>query len=241
MTMIVTGGSRGIGRQIVERLVRDGHDVVFTHSDSEADAAEVERTCGAGARGVRLDITDADAPGRLFDTAEATGTVTALVNNAGVTGPLGPLTALDDDALRRTVEVNLVAAARLCREAAQRWQPRPAERRDIVNVSSVAARTASPGEYVVYAATKAALDTLTLGLAKELGPSGVRVNSVRAGTTDTTIHARAGDPDRPRRVARHVPLGRVAEPGEIAAAVAWLLSADAAYVSGSVLDVTGGL
>jgi NAD(P)-dependent dehydrogenase (short-subunit alcohol dehydrogenase family) len=188
---------------------------------------------------VRLDITDVDAPSRLFDIAEARGQVTALVNNAGVTGPLGPLTALDDDALRRTVEVNVVAAVRLCREAARRWQSAPHDRRDIVNVSSVAARTGSPGEYVVYAASKAALDTFTVGLAKELGPSGIHVNSVRAGTTNTTIHARAGDADRPRRVAERIPVGRVAEPDEIAAAVVWLLSAG--YVTGAVLDVTGGV
>lgn len=245
MTVIVTGGSRGIGRQIVERLVRDGHGVVFTHSGSDHEAAGVERACGTDApvRGVRIDVTDVDAPTRLFDLAETHGPVTALVNNAGVTGPLGPLTALDDDALRRTVEVNVVAAARLCREAARRWHTRSEAhaRRDIVNVSSVAARTGSPGEYVVYAATKAALDTLTVGLAKELGPSGIHVNSVRAGTTNTTIHARAGDADRPRRVAQHVPVGRVAEPDEIAAAVVWLLSADAGYVTGAVLDVAGGL
>ncbi|ULN46550.1 SDR family oxidoreductase [Mycolicibacterium goodii] len=243
MTVIVTGGSRGIGRQIVERLVREGHGVVFTHSGSDHEAADVRRACGADALvwDVRLDITDVDAPTRLFDIAEAEGPVTALVNNAGVTGPLGPLAELEDDALRRTVEVNLVAAARLCREAARRWQAAPHARRDIVNVSSVAARTGSPGEYVVYAASKAALDALTVGLAKELGPSGVHVNSVRAGTTDTTIHARAGDPDRPRRVAQHIPVGRVAEPAEIASAVVWLLSAEAGYVTGAVVDVTGGL
>ncbi|AKS32706.1 SDR family NAD(P)-dependent oxidoreductase [Mycolicibacterium goodii] len=243
MTVIVTGGSRGIGRQIVERLAGEGHRVVFTHSGSDRDAADVERACGAGVRGVRLDVTDVDAPMRLFDIAQTHGPVTALVNNAGVTGPLGPLTALDDDSLRRTVEVNLVAVARLCREAARRWQSgsTTADRRDIVNVSSVAARTGSPGEYVVYAATKAALDILTVGLAKELGASGIHVNCVRAGTTNTTIHARAGDAERPGRVARHIPVGRVAEPDEIAAAVVWLLSADAGYVTGSVLDVAGGL
>lgn len=242
--VIVTGGSRGIGRETVETLARQGRGVLFTHSTSDGDAAQVEQACGTDAPvwGVRLDITDADAPARLFDLAESKGTAIALVNNAGVTGPLGPLTALPDDALRDIVEVNLVATARLCREAARRWSGRTTnERRDIVNVSSIAARTGAPSEYIVYAATKAAMDTLTVGLARELAPTGVHVNAVRAGTTNTTIHARAGDPDRPRRVADAVPMRRVAEPNEIAAAVSWLLSPEASYVNGALLDVAGGL
>ncbi len=144
--------------------------------------------------------------------------------------------------MRRVVDVNLIATARLCREAVRRWSERTShERRDIINVSSIAARTGSPNEYVVYAATKAAVDALTIGLAKELGPAGIHVNAVRAGTTNTTIHAKAGDPGRPRRIAEAVPIGRVAEPNEIATAVTWLLSAESSYVSGALLDVTGGI
>lgn len=144
--VIVTGGSRGIGRSTVERLCADGFGVVFTHSASDAEAREVEAALGGGAvpvRGLRLDVTDVDAPERLFDVAESVGEVRGLVNNAGVTGRIGPFAELTDAELRRVVEVNLVAPVRLCREAARRWTGREAGRA-IVNVTSVAARTGSP-------------------------------------------------------------------------------------------------
>ncbi|MFG2077962.1 SDR family NAD(P)-dependent oxidoreductase [Nonomuraea maritima] len=238
MVVIVTGGSRGIGRSVVERLYADGVGVLFTHSGSDEEARELCESLGPLVRGVRLDVTDDDAPERLFDLAESMGEVSGLVNNAGVTSRIGPLAALGDDDLRRLVDVNLVAPVRLCREAARRWTGTSG--RSIVTVSSVAARTGSPGEYVAYAATKAAVDTMTLGLAKELAP-GVRVNAVSPGTIDTTIHARSGEPGRAWRVAERIPLGRPGQPDEIAEAVVWLLSEKASYVTGTVLDVAGGL
>ncbi|KAF1702290.1 SDR family NAD(P)-dependent oxidoreductase [Pseudoxanthomonas suwonensis] len=240
---IVTGGSRGIGRRIVERLHADGHAVLFTHSSSDAEAAALQAALDPSARScraLRLDVTAADAAPRLFDAAEALGPVAALINNAGVTGQLGPIEALDDACLERILAVNLAAPVRLCREAALRWRGRDA-RSDIVNISSVAARTGSPGEYVAYAASKAALEALTVGLARELAPQRIHVNAVAPGTIDTTIHARAGEPGRAARVAARIPMQRPGQPEEVAAAVAWLLSAQASYGTGSVLAVTGGL
>ncbi|MEU7883352.1 SDR family NAD(P)-dependent oxidoreductase [Microbispora bryophytorum] len=243
--VIVTGGTRGIGRSTVRRLCSDGYGVVFTHSSSDAEAETLEAELGrsgAFARGVRLDVTEQDAPERLLELAESVGEVAGLVNNAGVTGRIGPFTDLTDADLRRVVEVNLVAPVRLCREAARRWTGRtPVPPPAIVNVSSIAARTGSPHEYVAYAATKAAVETLTVGLARELAPAGIRVNAVSPGTIDTTIHARAGEPGRAERVAARIPMGRPGKPEEIADAVAWLLSDQASYVTGTVLDVGGGL
>ncbi|MFI6284699.1 SDR family NAD(P)-dependent oxidoreductase [Streptomyces sp. NPDC051018] len=241
--VIVTGGSRGIGRSVVERLAADGFAVLFTHSGSDAEAGALESgLLGSGrlVRGIRLDVTGDDAPARVFEAAEELGTVTGLVNNAGVTGRIGPVVDLTDADLRRVVEVNLVGPVRLCREAARRWTG-PAGGRSIVNVSSVAARTGSPYEYVAYAAAKAAVETLTVGLAKELAAGGVRVNAVSPGTVDTTIHARAGEPGRAGRVASRIPLGRPGRPQEIADAVSWLMSDGASYVTGAVVEVSGGL
>jgi len=241
--VIVTGGSRGIGRSIVQRLHADGYAVLFTHSSSDDDAASLvasldpeRRTC----RALRQEVTAMDAAPLLFEAAEAMGQVTALVNNAGVTGPLGPIQALQDADLDRIVAVNLLAPVRLCREAARRWRGRES-RSSIVNISSIAARTGSPGEYVAYAATKAAIETLTVGLARELAADRIHVNAVAPGTIDTTIHARAGEPGRAARVAARIPLQRPGQPEEIADAVAWLLSDRATYVTGSVVAVTGGL
>jgi NAD(P)-dependent dehydrogenase (short-subunit alcohol dehydrogenase family) len=241
--VIVTGGTRGIGRSTVERLCADGFAVVFTHSNSDDDARALEESlarAGAEARGVRLDVTEDSAPRRLFDLAESHGPVTGLVNNAGVTGRIGPFVELTDADLRRVVDVDLVGPVRLCREAARRWSSR-AVGAAIVNVSSVAARTGSPHEYVAYAATKAALETLSVGLAKELAPAGIRVNAVSPGTIDTTIHARAGEPGRAQRVAAHIPLGRPGRPEEIADVISWLLSDTSSYVTGAVVNASGGL
>lgn len=241
--IIVTGGTRGIGRCIVERLHTDGYGILFTHSSSVQDAASLERGLHSPerpCRGVRIDIAEPDAAQRIFDAAVALGHVIGLVNNAGVTGKLGPLVDLSDDDLDRVIAVNLTATIRLCREAARRWSART-ERSSIVNISSVAARTGSPNEYVGYAATKAAVETLTIGLAKELAPRNIHVSAVSPGTIDTTIHARAGQPDRAQRVAERIPMKRPGRPEEIAGAVAWLISADASYATGCVLNVAGGL
>lgn len=242
LVTVVTGGSRGIGAAVCRRLAADGHDVVIGYVDHTAAAEAVaDEVLEAGARSVvvRMDTSvEADVE-RLFAAAEERlGPVTGLVNNAGVTGPLGRLADTDTADLRRVVDVNLLGTLLCARRAAQLMAPRG--NGVIVNVSSAAATLGSPGDYVHYAATKAAVDALTLGLAKELGPDGIRVNAVAPGLIDTEMHAAMGDPNRARRAAGTIPLRRPGRAEEIAAAVAWLMSPDASYASGAVLRVSGG-
>ncbi|MFE4703415.1 SDR family NAD(P)-dependent oxidoreductase [Streptomyces sp. NPDC056738] len=239
---IVTGGSRGIGAATCTRLAADGHDVVVGYV-SDAAAAErtaiVAREAGANCVAVRVDTSDAAAVERLFDTAEdRLGPVAGLVNNAGVTGPLGRLADADAADLRRVVEVNLLGTLLCSRRAVRSMAARGGGA--IVNVSSAAATLGSPGEFVHYAASKAGVDALTVGLAKELGPDGIRVNAVAPGMIDTEMHATMGDPGRAERAAASIPLRRVGAAEEIAAAIAWLLSPDASYTTGTVLRVSGG-
>ncbi|MGW5786867.1 SDR family NAD(P)-dependent oxidoreductase [Streptomyces sp. NPDC003757] len=239
---VVTGGSRGIGAATCLRLAEEGHDVAVGYA---ADAAAAERVVAAvreaGGRGVavRADTSvEADVE-RLFDTVEERlGPVTGLVNNAAVTGPLGRLADSDTADLRRVLDVNLLGVLLCSRRAARLMTPRRSG--VIVNVSSGAATLGSPGEYVHYAASKAGVDALTLGLAKELGPDGIRVNAVAPGVIDTEMHAAAGDAGRAARMGAAVPMGRAGRAEEIAAAIAWLMSSDASYTTGTVLRVAGG-
>ncbi|MEU0272495.1 SDR family oxidoreductase [Streptomyces sp. NPDC006307] len=241
---VVTGGSRGIGAATCVRLARDGHDLVLGYV---RDAGAAERTAAAARAAGALCVTvradtsaEADVE-RLFDTAAAElGPVTGLVNNAGVTGPLGRLADARTEDLRRVVEVNLLGYLLCCRRAAREMAAPGRSGGAIVNISSAAATLGSPGDYVHYAATKAATDALTVGLSKELGPAGIRVNAVAPGIIDTDMHAAMGDPDRPAKAAAAIPLGRPGEASEVAAAVAWLLSPDASYTTGTVLRVSGG-
>ncbi|MEV6950480.1 SDR family oxidoreductase [Streptomyces sp. NPDC051183] len=239
---VVTGGSRGIGAATCVRLAGDGHDIVLGYVYDEAAAgATAERVRAAGGRcvTVRADTADECGAERLFDIAGAElGTVTGLVNNAGVTGPLGRLADARTEDLRRVVEVNLLGYLLCCRRAARDMAG--AGGGAIVNVSSAAATLGSPGDYVHYAATKAATDALTIGLSKELGPDRIRVNAVAPGIIETDMHAAMGDPDRPARAAAGIPLGRPGQPEEVAGAIAWLLSPDASYTTGTVLRVSGG-
>lgn len=231
MTTVITGGSRGIGAATARRLVRDGHEVVISYRQAEDEARALEKELGVTA--VRADTADEQDVARLFDAA---GEVTGVVSNAGITSTVGPLAELRTEDLRRVVDVNVVGAFFVAREAARRMTSGA-----IVNVSSGAATLGSPGEYVHYAATKAAVDALTIGLAKELAPRGIRVNCVQPGTVRTDIHVLSGVPDRPDRVASKIPLGRPGEAEEIANAIAWLLSDEASYTTGAILRVAGGM
>ncbi|MCB5183230.1 SDR family NAD(P)-dependent oxidoreductase [Streptomyces antimicrobicus] len=241
---IVTGGSRGIGAATCVRLAADGHDLVLGYvrdrAAAEATADEV-RAAAPQARcvTVQCDTSEERDVERLFDTAGTElGPVTGLVNNAGVTGPLGRLADARTEDLRRVLEVNLLGYLLCCRRAARDMARTGGGA--VVNVSSAAATLGAPEEYVHYAATKAATDALTVGLAKELGPAGIRVNAVAPGVIETEMHAAMGDPDRPAKAAATIPLRRPGQPAEIAAAIAWLLSPEASYATGAVLRVSGG-
>jgi len=185
---------------------------------------------------------DEAAMERAFEVAASLGRVDAVVNNAGTTGPISDFAHTTTEDIRRVLDVNLLGPLLVNRLAVNRWiATETGPDRSIVNISSVAASLGAPGEYVPYAAAKAGVETMTIGLAKELGPAGIRVNAVSPGTTLTGIHALAGEPDRPARVAAGIPLGRPARPAEISAAVRWLLSREASYVTGAVVKATGGL
>lgn len=241
--LVVTGGTRGIGAAVAARAVRGGYAVCLSYAGDDAAAettAASLRAAGARVSTVRADARDPATPALLLDAAAELGAVTRVVANAGVTGRLGRLADSDPEGLRRVVDTNVVGTLLLAREAVRRWEAE-ATPGVLVTVSSVAATSGAPGEYVGYAASKAAVEALTVGLAKEVGPAGIRVCCVSPGTTRTDIHAAAGEPGRAHRVAPAVPLRRAGEPDEVAAAVMWLLSEDASYVSGCVLRVAGGL
>ncbi|MEU5695298.1 SDR family oxidoreductase [Actinosynnema sp. NPDC020468] len=232
---VVTGGSRGIGAATTRLLAARGHRLVLGYRVAREEAEALAREVDGLA--VRADVADEHDVDALFDAAARLGRVTGVVINAGITSPAGPLADTATADLRRVVDVN-VTGALLCARRAARDLDRGGA---IVAVSSAAATLGSPGEYVHYAASKAAVDAMTIGLAKELGPRGVRVNAVAAGTVHTDIHRLSGMPDRPERVAPRIPLGRAGQPDEIAAAIAWLLSEEASFTTGAVLRVAGGL
>jgi NAD(P)-dependent dehydrogenase (short-subunit alcohol dehydrogenase family) len=243
---VVTGGSRGIGAAIAVRLARAGHRIAIGYAQARAAAEEsaaAVRAAGAPCVAVQVDVSVEEQVDALFEAAgEALGPVTGLVNNAGITGPLGRFPDASPEVMRRVVDVNVIGALLCARRAAREMSTRFGGRGGaIVNISSGGATTGSPGEYVHYAASKAAVDAMTVGLSKELAAEGIRVNSVQPGMIVTDIHAAMGDPKRPWRDPDRVPMRRPGEPAEVAGAVAWLLSPDASYTSGAVLRVSGGL
>jgi NAD(P)-dependent dehydrogenase (short-subunit alcohol dehydrogenase family) len=245
MITIVTGGSRGIGAATALQLAGQGHDLVLgyrSNAEQAAAVAEQARASGVRAVAVRAEVTsDADVDG-LFAAAAELGRLTGLVNNAGLTAHIGDLADTPTDTIRHVLDVNLLGTILCARRAAQVMSTRRGGAGGaIVNVSSSGATLGSPHEYVHYAAAKAGVDALTMGLAKELAAEGIRVNAVAPGLVRTDIHAGAGKPERIDTAVARVPAGRAGEPDEIAPAIAWLLGEQARYASGAVLRVAGGL
>jgi NAD(P)-dependent dehydrogenase (short-subunit alcohol dehydrogenase family) len=244
--LLVTGGSRGIGAAICVMAAQRGYDVAVNYQSAAKAAAEVVAACEAeGAKAVALqgDMAVQDDIARVFAEAQAAlGPLTHVINNAGITGPASKLADADPQTIRTCIDVNVTGAILVAREATRTLLANPdAKGRAIVNISSIAAGLGSPDEFVWYAASKGAIDSLTLGMARELAPAGIRVNAVAPGMTETEIHAlSSGEPGRVARIAPSIPLRRAAQPEEIAEVVLFALSEAASYVVGSILRVGGG-
>ena len=243
--LLVTGASRGIGRACALLGGRNGWAVgVNYHEDAKAADAVVETIAKGGGRAVALkgDVSvEADVLGMFHAATRALGPLTAVIANAGIVAPTAKLVDISVERMRQIFEVNVLGAYLTAREAARRLsRSSGGAGGSIVMMSSAAARLGSPNLYVDYAGSKGAIDTLTLGLAKELGPEGVRVNAIRPGLIDTDIHASGGDPDRARILGATAPMGRPGTAEEIAETAVWLISDAASYVTGALLDVAGG-
>ncbi|MFN4163825.1 MAG: SDR family oxidoreductase [Ferrovibrio sp.] len=244
-TILITGGSRGIGRATAIMAGQRGWSVGVNYAGNEQAAQDtVQAVQAAGGRAIAIkgDVAvEADVIA-MFDTVEqAFDKLDGLVNNAGIVAPTADLADMSIERLKRLFDTNILGSFLCAREAARRMSiKREGRGGAIVNLSSAAARIGSPNLFVDYAASKGAIDTFTIGLSKELGPEGIRVNAVRPGIIETDIHASAGEPDRAARLAPTVPLRRAGTADEVAEAIIWLLDDASSYVTGALLDVAGG-
>jgi NAD(P)-dependent dehydrogenase (short-subunit alcohol dehydrogenase family) len=244
-TVLITGGSRGIGAATALLAARKGYDVCISYVSNEKAAREVVgqiESLGRRALAVKADVSLEPDILNLFEAVDKTfGRLDALVNNAGILEKQTTVEKMTLERLERVFATNVFGSFLCSREAVRRMSKKHGGNGGaIVNNSSAAARLGAPGEYVDYAASKAALDTLTIGLAKEVAADGVRVNAVRPGIIITDIHALGGEPGRPQRLADSIPMKRSGGADEVAAAIVWLLSDEASYITGTLLDVTGG-
>ncbi len=242
--VVITGGSRGIGRAAAIAAAARGFRVVVGYASNQSAANEVVSTIEAKngkAIAVKCDVGSEQDILALFKAADEFGTLGALVNNAGIVGPSQRVEDMTAERIQRMMAVNVTGSMLCAREAVKRMSTRHGGAGGvIVNLSSVAAKLGSPNTYVDYAASKGAVDSFTVGLGHEVAAEGIRVAAIRPGLIDTEIHASGGEPDRAHRLAHLVPMKRVGSAEEIANAIVWLMSDEASYVTSAILDVSGG-
>jgi len=243
--LIVTGGSRGIGAATARLAARRGYSVCVNYRQDQKAAEAIVSAIqneGGNALAVQADVSCESQVVSLFERVDRElGPLTALVNNAATLERQMRLDSMDAARLERMFATNVIGTMLCSREAVRRMSSRHGgSGGGIVNISSGAARWGSPGEYIDYAATKGAVETITIGLAKEVAEEGIRVNGVRPGFIYTGLHAKGGEPGRVERVKTLVPMQRGGQPEEVAAAILWLLSSEASYVTGTIIDVSGG-
>jgi NAD(P)-dependent dehydrogenase (short-subunit alcohol dehydrogenase family) len=244
-TLIVTGASRGIGAAIATLAGIRGYAVIvnFRAAASRAKGVVDQILAGGGkALAIKADVSQEEDVVRMYEKAEDEfGQITGLVNNAAVTGGFARVEDVSLETIQRVFEVNVIGAILCSREAVRRMSTRRGGTGgSIVNISSRATHIGSPGEWIHYAASKGAIDTFTIGLAREVASEGIRVNAVAPGLIHTELHAESGAPDRLQRLVETIPMQRVGQPIEVAEAVLWLLSPASSYVAGEILSVGGG-
>ncbi len=243
--ILVTGGSRGIGAATAKLVSQKGYAVCISYNNDKLSAERLRNeiiTSGGIALSVQADVGIENDVIRLFQTVKNEfGCISGFVNNAGIITPQSQLVDMDIERLKKIFNINIIGSFICAREAVKHMSTDSGgEGGSIVNLSSAAARIGSPNEFIDYAASKGAIDTMTLGLAKEVAEQGIRVNAVRPGLISTELHADTGDANRPEKLKQYVPMKRAGTAEEVANMIVWLLSDEASYVTGSLFDVTGG-